>query len=179
MRTVKRLFIIFFVLIACVGCDQTTKFFAESSLPRVQALSFLSGTVRLQVAHNEGAFLSLGASIPRAWRLALLRFGISAMLLALFVYTLLFKAVRTPSILALSLILAGGTSNLIDRFVYDGYVVDFVNLGVGSLRTGIFNVADVAITIGVFILFVPRWCSQAMGNPTVEGTLRDEATHRP
>jgi len=180
MRTVKRLFIIFFVLIACVGCDQSTKLFAKSRLPKAQALSFLSDTVRLQVAHNEGAFLSLGESIPKDWRLALLRFGVSAMLLALFAYTLLCKAVRTPFILALSLIFAGGASNLIDRFVHDGYVVDFINLGVGPLRTGIFNVADIAITIGVFMFFVPRWRSQAMGaNPAVEGTLRDIAAHRP
>jgi len=146
-----------------VGCDQSTKLFAESRLPKAQALSFLSGTVRLQVAHNEGAFLSLGASIPKAWRLAILRFGVSAMLFALFAFTLFLKVARTSFVLALSLIFAGGASNLIDRFVYDGYVVDFINLGAGPLRTGIFNVADIAITIGVFMLLVSRWRGQEMG----------------
>ena len=57
-------------------------------------------------------------------------------------------------ILALALVLAGGLSNLIDRFVHDGYVVDFINLGVGHVRTGIFNVADVAITVGVVMLLI-------------------------
>ena len=42
-------------------------------------------------------------------------------------------------------------SNLIDRLRYGGYVVDFLNVGIGSLRTGIFNVADMAIMAGVII----------------------------
>jgi signal peptidase II len=31
----------------------------------------------------------------------------------------------------------------------DGRVIDFLNVGIGGLRTGIFNVADVAIMVGV------------------------------
>ena len=46
----------------------------------------------------------------------------------------------------------GGFSNLFDRTVHGGYVVDFINVGFGALRTGIFNVADVAITVGVLLL---------------------------
>jgi signal peptidase II len=51
-----------------------------------------------------------------------------------------------------ALMWAGGTSNLVDRAAR-GSVVDFINLVVGSLRTGIFNVADLAIVLGfAFIL---------------------------
>ncbi len=157
MRTIKRLLLLLLVLAACVGCDQTTKRLAESNLPREQALSFLAGTVRLQVAHNEGAFLSVGDSLPKAWRLAALRGGVAAMLVALLAYALCANAMGTPLMLALSLIFAGGFSNLIDRFVNDGYVIDFLNLGIGSLRTGIFNVADIAITAGALLLFLPNW----------------------
>lgn len=46
--------------------------------------------------------------------------------------------------------------NLIDRVFQDGQVIDFLHLGVGTLRTGIFNVADVAITCGAMML-VPAW----------------------
>ena len=52
----------------------------------------------------------------------------------------------------LTLLIAGGLGNLIDRLVY-GYVTDFLNVGIGSLRTGIFNVADMAIMLGVGLLF--------------------------
>jgi signal peptidase II len=51
------------------------------------------------------------------------------------------------------LVLAGGASNWVDRVVR-GSVVDFLNVGVGPLRTGIFNVADVAIMVGVALLLV-------------------------
>ncbi len=56
---------------------------------------------------------------------------------------------------AASLIFSGGVSNLIDRFAHNGYVIDFLNLGVGSLRTGIFNVADIAIALGALLLLMP------------------------
>lgn len=39
-----------------------------------------------------------------------------------------------------------------DRLLHEGRVIDFMNVGIGSLRTGIFNVADVCITIGVLLL---------------------------
>jgi signal peptidase II len=44
---------------------------------------------------------------------------------------------------------SGGMGNFIDRTTNNGAVVDFLNVGVGSLRTGIFNIADVAIMLGV------------------------------
>ena len=49
---------------------------------------------------------------------------------------------------AFSLFIAGGASNWFDR-INDGRVVDFMNAGIGWLRTGVFNVADVAIMLGV------------------------------
>ena len=51
----------------------------------------------------------------------------------------------------LLLFLAGGVSNLIDRVTL-GRVIDFLSVGIGQLRTGIFNVADMAIIAGVVIL---------------------------
>ena len=49
----------------------------------------------------------------------------------------------------------GGFGNLIDRIFNEGRVIDFVNIGIGSLRTGLFNKADISITLGeVWFLFV-------------------------
>jgi len=53
---------------------------------------------------------------------------------------------------AVALLFAGGVGNLIDRVTSGGSVVDFIKLGIGPVRTGIFNVADVAITVGALIL---------------------------
>jgi signal peptidase II len=154
MTILKRLLLVLFVLFACVGCDQSTKFLAEAKLPSDAPLSFASDMLRLQVTHNEGAFLSLGATLPEAWRLAAFRIGVSAILLALLIYILVVKRGGVAILLPLTLVLAGGTSNLIDRVVHSAYVVDFINVGIGPVRTGIFNVADLAITAGTFLLFI-------------------------
>ena len=57
------------------------------------------------------------------------------------------------SLIGVALFVAGGASNLVDRIAY-GMVIDFMNVGVGPVRTGIFNVADVAIMLGAGILAV-------------------------
>ena len=57
--------------------------------------------------------------------------------------------------LALALIVAGGVGNLIDRMTSSGgVVIDFLNLGIGPVRTGVFNVADMAITGAFFLLLL-------------------------
>jgi signal peptidase II len=55
---------------------------------------------------------------------------------------------------ALAAIGAGGAGNLIDRVRFDGAVTDFLNLGLGSLRTGIFNVADTLVMLGALVLLI-------------------------
>lgn len=54
--------------------------------------------------------------------------------------------------MAVALVAAGGTGNLLDRLMNKGLVTDFLNVGIGSLRTGIFNVADMAILVGTILL---------------------------
>ena len=75
-----------------------------------------------------------------------------------------------------SLIFAGGASNLADRLLYDGYVVDFINIGIGSFRTGIFNIADVAITAGVVILLLGQ--RTAMQSISMSNGPGKGATHK-
>ncbi|HMN43854.1 MAG TPA: signal peptidase II [Povalibacter sp.] len=154
MSSANRLWKIAAVLLVCIGLDQLTKAIAKATLPREDAWSYLGDTVRLQLAHNYGAFLSLGDSLPPGWRQALLSAGVGIVLLGLLVYLLWWKNVNPRNLVPLSLILAGGAGNLIDRVAYGGYVVDFLNLGIGTLRTGVFNVADVAIMAGVVWLLL-------------------------
>ena len=54
----------------------------------------------------------------------------------------------------IALVVGGGLSNLIDRLLNEGRVVDFMQLGIGPLRTGVFNVADVAIMGGLAVMLV-------------------------
>ena len=63
-----------------------------------------------------------------------------------------------------ALLVAGGASNLMDRFVH-GAVIDFMNVGIGSVRTGIFNVADMAIMLGAAILVLESYRSSGHAPP--------------
>src|SRR4030065_2271603 len=156
MGIAKRLALILVVLVGCVGCDQTTKSIAQSYLPSTEAWSFLGDTVRLQLTHNTGAFLGLGGSMPEYWRRVVFSVGGIALLLGLLGYALLAKHLHAIGVFAIALCFAGGVSNVVDRWAYGGYVVDFINLGIGPVRSGIFNVADSFIIPGAVFLF-PRW----------------------
>lgn len=152
MSMAKRFALILVVLVGCVGCDQTTKSVAQSYLPSTEAWSFLGDTVRLQLTHNTGAFLGLGSSMPEFWRHLLFSVGGTALLFGLLGYALLAKHLHPVGVFAIALYFAGGVSNVIDRWTYGGYVVDFLNVGIGPFRTGIFNFADMFIMAGGAIL---------------------------
>ena len=153
MEFSKRLILIFIVLISCVGCDQATKSIAVSHLPEMKTFSYLGDTLRLQLTYNRGAFLSLGHSLPDVLRHSIFTVGICFLLLGALIFALSSKSGTFSVVLAVSLFIAGGIGNLIDRIMHDGSVVDFLNVGIGPLRTGIFNIADVAIMGGVIVLF--------------------------
>ena len=148
LKQMAKIFVIAIVLIACIGCDQATKFVAKNFLRPDALISFAADTFRLQYAENSGAFLSLGSTLPEPWRHLIFTVLVAIFLFGLLSYALLSRELATRHVVCLSLVCGGGLSNLIDRIAYDGRVVDFLNLGIGSLRTGIFNVADMAITAG-------------------------------
>lgn len=116
--------------------------------------SWFHDTVRIEYAENAGAFLSLGGSLSKELRIALFQVLPAVWLVVLAVYLLFTKAPSKLFTVAWCLVLGGGLGNIVDRVLHDGRVVDFMNLGIGSLRTGIFNVADVCITTGVSLLVI-------------------------
>jgi len=152
MPRLKRTTLILLVLLSCVGCDQVTKQIARQSLATSNPISLLGDSLRLQYVENRGAFLSLGANIPEHWRFGLLTLLTGCFLVALVLYLLRSKGLDRATSITLALVTGGGIGNLIDRLVHQGRVVDFLNLGVGPVRTGIFNVADIAITFGTLWL---------------------------
>jgi signal peptidase II len=154
MSYAKRFILIFIVLVACVGCDQATKSIAMSVLPTIEPWSYLSDTVRLQLVYNRGAFLGLGSSFPETLRQGVFVIGSGLLLVGALTYAFLHKPGRPTVVLAIALFSAGGVGNLFDRVARGGLVVDFINIGIGPVRTGIFNIADIAIMVGVFIFLL-------------------------
>lgn len=135
------------IVVLTIGCDQVSKRVASTHLVDTPRISYLGDAVRLQYAENRGAFLSLGADLPRWARTALFTVGTSLVLVACAV-SLFTQSWPPLAVLGICLYLAGGASNLADR-VADGHVIDFLNIGLGPLRTGIFNIADMAVMAGV------------------------------
>jgi signal peptidase II len=145
-------FVLVMAIGATIGCDRLTKQVAETKLTGMPRQSFFGDAIRLEYVENTGAFLSLGADWPPAVRTAL--FGIGNGLLILLMSALVIKHRRpTLALVGMALFVAGGSSNLLDR-VTRGSVIDFINVGLGPLRTGIFNVADVAIMLGAGLVLL-------------------------
>jgi signal peptidase II len=149
---------------AILAVDQWTKSIARTHwlIPR----HYLGGHLTLVHTENSGAFLSLGADLPPLARTLIFSGFVTLILVALTVSIVRGQVRRRSDIIASVMIIAGGVGNLIDRVMRDGRVTDFIYLEAGPLHSGIFNVADIAITLGVAWLFlsslVPR--KEALGS---------------
>lgn len=149
-----RLTLVSLVLAGTVGCDQASKQLAIAHLRDEPAQRFLGGIFRLVFAENPGAFLGLGGRLPPSVRFGLLTIGVGLILLVGLLYLVKSQRLGRSHLVALALAVGGGLSNWYDRLVNDGRVVDFMVLGIGPVRTGVFNVADIAIMLGVGLLIL-------------------------
>ncbi len=147
------------ILFVLIAADHLTKWVAIKQLRDTgQTYTFLGDFFRLVYAENAGAFLSLGAGLPPQARAAVM-IGLNAVILTgLLCYLFAAKHIHVLPACALTLIAGGGIGNLIDRVFRDGRVVDFMNMGIRvgdfQLRTGIFNIADIAIMAGLMLIIV-------------------------
>lgn len=153
MKTGTRWSYLVIVVFVVVVVDQTSKYVAIQLLSGKGVISLLSDCLRFVLAENRGGFLSIGATLPAGLRQAIFLPITGVLLLAFFLYTLYDKRMNRMTLIASALVIGGGVGNLLDRGFREGVVIDFVNVGVGSLRTGIFNIADMAILGGCILLF--------------------------
>jgi len=151
LSRVERLRLLFAVLLVVLALDQATKLLARRHLAYEPGRTYLGGVARLEYAENRGAFLSLGANLPAGWREGLLA-GLNILLVVgLTIYLVRGRDLNRWPTLALALLISGGLGNLIDRVIHGGAVVDFMILGIGPLRTGVFNIADLCLTTGAIL----------------------------
>ncbi|HEY2531940.1 MAG TPA: signal peptidase II [Xanthobacteraceae bacterium] len=153
-------------LCCCVGCDQVSKSAARSMLQSGVTESLFSDSLRLQLTENAGSFLSLGAALPEPLRFGLFTAAVAIIVMGLVCAALFARRLSTSRFVALALLAGGGISNLIDRLLYDGRVTDFLNVGIGSLRTGIFNLADMAVLAGALLLVLRVGGASSTSAPT-------------
>lgn len=159
------------ILVATVGCDQLTKFIAHATMRHSHGRIPIVGELfYLQYAENTGGFLSLGSTLPDGARFWLLTVFTGIILSGIAYVLFTNRGLSRIDAVSLGLLLSGGVGNLIDRLFRDGTVVDFMVMSIGPLRTGVFNVADMAVMAGIFLLFASKLFSPAPEEGVVHGT---------
>lgn len=166
----RRKFLPFYTVLfaVLVIIDVYSKAMVERSLNATQSLELMP-FLNLVLVYNRGAAFGLLAD-GRGWQLFL--FGSIAVIVSLLIVT---RVVRTAGSekwheISLIFILAGAVGNLLDR-IRIGHVVDFVQLYYGSWTFPAFNVADMAIFVGVLMLILEVFGIPSKRKGSLEETL--------
>lgn len=147
-----------------VALDLATKLLAVRALPPYLGVHLLGDALQLRLVFNSGAAFGLNVGDHSRW----IFMGLSIAAIAVLVSML--RTTRPGDRLrlyALAAICAGALGNLIDRVRSQRGVVDFLDVGLGSLRWPTFNVADMAVTCGAVALALSLWGEGKKGTAPV------------
>ena len=142
------------VVLVVVIVDYVTKIIALNTLPPFQPQEVAGEALRLTLVRNKGAAFGLYLGDYSRYIFMVLTVG------ALFILWRLYQSTREgdlPRTLAIALVCAGALGNLIDRIRYPLGVVDFIDVGFRDMRWPTFNVADMAVSTGAFLLAWVLW----------------------
>ena len=143
------------IIAAVVISDVITKWIAYTQLTGVPYPREVIGeTVRFWLVYNRGAAFGLNVGEYSRWVFLVLTIGALVILSQLYRQTRPGDNMRT---LALALVCGGAVGNLIDRVRWDRGVVDFIDVGIGTMRWPTFNIADMAVSTGAFMLAWVLW----------------------
>jgi signal peptidase II len=143
------------IIAAIVAADVITKRWAVHTLvPQRMPHEVIGETLRWTLVYNPGAAFGLHLGPYSRWIFLALTIGALAILWRLFRTTRPEDNIRTVS---LALVCAGAIGNLIDRVRSPLGVVDFIDVGIGDMRWPTFNVADMAVSTGAFLLAWVLW----------------------
>jgi signal peptidase II len=133
--------------VAVVVADQIAKAIVTSSLRPGESVDVVGDLVRIVFGQNSGALFGL-------FKDNALMFGIVSLVVVGLIVAYHARAIGTTYLtVTLGLLLGGAIGNMVDRLRL-GYVVDFVDVGIGTTRFYTFNVADSAISLAILLLFV-------------------------
>ena len=149
--------IFFGLAVVVVVADQLTKTWLVSFLAPGQRTEVVGSYVRLVHSQNTGALFGL-------FRDQAILFGlVSIGVVGVIIWFHGSSGRNTLLSVGLGLLLGGALGNMADRFHY-GYVVDFVDLGVGDIRWYTFNVADAAISCALLLLLLTAILPSRLGD---------------
>ena len=163
----QKLILAFLVVGLILVADIVTKRWAMEALPHIGTVEGMGG-VPLTLAFNQG--IAFGLDIPSAGRWILIAASVFVVLMLIGMFQNA-KPDDWTRLLSISLVGAGAVGNLIDRVRWDRGVVDFIGpIDLGFMLWPIFNVADMAITIGAGVLAWSMWKEGARAKvPVLDG----------
>jgi len=172
VNRLHRVSIIVLIVLGCVGLDQVTKEIARTRLRASEPISIWNDMIHLEYGENAGAFLGLGSTWPAGVRFLFGVLVVGIVVVVALGYALGAQDLTTGQWIGLALVGGGGIGNLIDRLTQQGVVSDFIRIGIWRLHTGVFNVADVALMVGVGLLMISGL--KAGPQPAQAATPQDE-----
>lgn len=174
MKARQRYILFAIILVVGIALDQITKMLATEHLMGEGRIEVVGKLFSFVYALNEGAFLSMGASWSPMLRLIVLTIIPGLLLISFLIYMLRSDKHAKGMSVAFALVSAGGLGNIIDR-VLAGQVVDFMHMDFGIFQTGVFNVADIYIMVGVGILIIQLWRDRKRQTKATEEAAEDTA----
>ncbi|MEK6682540.1 MAG: signal peptidase II, partial [Nitrospirota bacterium] len=142
--------IILIITLPVIVLDQLTKFYIQKSMKLHQSIKVIDGLFDITYVLNKGAAFSFLADKPAVFTAP---FFIIVSVIAIGIIGFLFYKTEKNdyvSLIAFALLLGGSIGNLIDR-IRHGAVTDFLDFYFHQYHWPAFNVADSAITTGVFL----------------------------
>jgi len=137
-----------------IAIDQISKFIVRTEVGKGSVSEIIGDVFTLHNVENKGAFLGMGSDFSPALRITLLLILPILVLAFVLRHIIKDKTMNMFTLVGFCCIIGGGIANVYDRIVY-GSVTDFLHLDFGGmLRTGIFNLADVSVMVGMGCLIV-------------------------
>ena len=150
----SRSVLVFILILINIVADQLTKFWVRENVEPGSVSDIVGNYFTLHRVENPGAFLGMGSDLnPTVKLLVLLILPVVVLLLALR-YVLTQKNLDQWTVVGLSFVIGGGIGNIYDRIIHKS-VTDFWHIDFGSgIQTGIFNMADVSVMVGMGCILV-------------------------
>ncbi|WAC41370.1 signal peptidase II [Pedobacter sp. SL55] len=163
---IKFVFLLLIIALNLV-CDQFSKVIARKNIAPYEQISVIKDRFTLTLVENTGAFLSAGSNLPNIVRIAFLT--VLPILVLGYGLWFLYSNKSLPRLMQVGIcfLIGGGIGNIYDRIVY-GSVTDFLHLDFVLFRTGIFNMADVSIMVGIGLLLLQNLTAAKIKNQEAE-----------
>ncbi len=164
MKLSRNLSIVLLIVVN-IALDQITKVIVRTTMIKGKAVNVLDEYVQLIWVENKGAFLGMGSDLSEITKAIFLLILPVAVLGYVIYHIFKTKDLDRLSLIGFCCIIGGGIANVFDRVAF-GQVTDFMFLQINdTLKTGIFNVADLSVTTGIIILIFGNFFSRKKGLP--------------